>query len=125
MWALSDIEVHPLFLSLSTLIVNSPANCLITGGAGFIGSHLTEKLLNQGHRVIVVDDLSTGQASNLSAVMGHERLEYIQGTVEDEALVSDVVDRADRVYHLRGRHARLTHGAADDARAQAGQQNRA
>lgn len=100
MWALSDIEVHPLFLSLSTLIVNSPANCLITGGAGFIGSHLTEKLLNQGHRVIVVDDLSTGQASNLSAVMGHERLEHIQGTVEDEALVSDVVDRADRVYHL-------------------------
>ncbi|MAI72279.1 MAG: nucleoside-diphosphate sugar epimerase [Rhodopirellula sp.] len=81
-------------------MVNSSANCLITGGAGFIGSHLTEKLLKQGHRVIVVDDLSTGQAGNLAAVMGHERLEYIQGTVEDEALVSDVVDRADRVYHL-------------------------
>ncbi len=80
--------------------MNSSATCLITGGAGFIGSHLTETLLNQGHRVIVVDDLSTGQAENLSAVMGHERLEYIQGTVEDDELVSSVVERADRVYHL-------------------------
>ncbi len=85
---------------LSTCIVNSSVTCLITGGAGFIGSHLTEKLLAEGHRVIVVDDLSTGQAQNLSAVMGHERLEYIEGTVEDDALVSSVVDRADRVYHL-------------------------
>lgn len=73
---------------------------LITGGAGFIGSHLTEHLLFQGHRVIVVDDLSTGRATNLAAVMGHERLEYIEGTVEDESLVAEVVDRADRVYHL-------------------------
>ncbi|MDG2385171.1 MAG: SDR family NAD(P)-dependent oxidoreductase [Pirellulaceae bacterium] len=80
--------------------MNSSATCLITGGAGFIGSHLTETLLSQGHRVIVVDDLSTGQAENLSAVMGHKRLEYIQGTVEDDELVSSVVERADRVYHL-------------------------
>ncbi len=75
-------------------------NCLITGGAGFIGSHLTEFLLNQGHRVIVVDDLSTGRSANLGDVLDHDRLEYIEGTVEDEALVADVVDRADRVYHL-------------------------
>ena len=74
--------------------------CLVTGGAGFIGSHLTERLLAQGHRVIVVDDLSTGRPNNLADVMNHERLEYIEGTVEDEALVADVVDRADRVYHL-------------------------
>lgn len=74
--------------------------CLITGGAGFIGSHLTERLLAGGHRVIVVDDLSTGQAENLAAVLDHDHLEYIQGTVEDESLVADVVDRADRVYHL-------------------------
>lgn len=78
----------------------SPQTCLITGGAGFIGSHLTEYLLAAGHRVIVVDDLSTGQASNLAGVIDHEHLEYIEGTVADDSLVSSVVDRADRVYHL-------------------------
>lgn len=78
----------------------SSQTCLITGGAGFIGSHLTEHLLAAGHRVIVVDDLSTGQASNLADVMDHACLEYIEGTVEDETLVANVVDRADRVYHL-------------------------
>jgi UDP-glucose 4-epimerase len=74
--------------------------CLITGGAGFIGSHLAEYLLNQGHRVIVVDDLSTGRRGNLSGVIDHDHLEYIDGTVEDESLVADLVDRSDRVYHL-------------------------
>ncbi len=74
--------------------------CLITGGAGFIGSHLAERLLADGHRVIVVDDLSTGQKNNLEEVMDHDRLEYIEGTVEDESLVAELVDRADRVYHL-------------------------
>ena len=78
----------------------TPLNCLVTGGAGFIGSHLTERLLADGHRVTVVDDLSTGRQNNLAGVMDHDRLEYIEGTVEDEALVADVVDRADRVYHL-------------------------
>ena len=78
----------------------SSKTCLVTGGAGFIGSHLTECLLQQGHKVIVVDDLSTGQKNNLDHVLGHERLEYIQGTVKDEALVAEVCDRADRVYHL-------------------------
>lgn len=74
--------------------------CLITGGAGFIGSHLTELLLSAGHHVIVVDDLSTGQARNLASVIDHPALEYIEGTVEDERLVATVVDRADRVFHL-------------------------
>jgi len=78
----------------------SPQTCLVTGGAGFIGSHLTESLLHQGHRVIVVDDLSTGQRENLNAVIDHDHLEYIEGSVADESLVADVVDRSDRVYHL-------------------------
>jgi UDP-glucose 4-epimerase len=72
----------------------------VTGGAGFIGSHLTERLLSDGDHVIVVDDLSTGQRENLSGVLRHPRLEYVEGTVEDPALVAELVDRADRVYHL-------------------------
>ena len=93
-----------LFLSIS-LASNPPSTvtiqtCLITGGAGFIGSHLAEYLLDQGHRVIVVDDLSTGSASNLEKIIEHQRMEYIQGSVADQDLVADVVDRSDRVYHL-------------------------
>jgi UDP-glucose 4-epimerase len=78
----------------------SSITSLITGGAGFIGSHLAEQLLNQGHRVIVVDDLSTGNAANLSSVIDHDRLEYIEGSIEEVSLVAEVVGRADRVYHL-------------------------
>lgn len=73
---------------------------LITGGAGFIGSHLTEALLQRGDHVIVVDDLSTGRASNLSGVQSHPGLEWIHRSVEDPELVAQLVDRADRVYHL-------------------------
>lgn len=80
---------------------NSPPKTnLITGGAGFIGSHLTEKLLARGEKVLVVDDLSTGAKNNLDHVIGHENLEYIQGTVEDPELVAEVVGRADVVYHM-------------------------
>ena len=78
----------------------TPETCLITGGAGFIGSHLTGRLLAQGHKVIIVDDLSTGRASNLKDVIDHKNLEYIEGTVEDDDLVAELVDRANRVYHL-------------------------
>ncbi|MCA9105393.1 MAG: GDP-mannose 4,6-dehydratase [Planctomycetales bacterium] len=73
---------------------------LVTGGAGFIGSHLTERLLAAGHRVLVVDDESTGRAANLSAVMGHERLEWIPGSIADEGLIAELIARADDVYHL-------------------------
>ena len=73
---------------------------LITGGAGFIGSHLTECLLRRGDHVIVVDDLSTGRVGNLAQVQDHPQLEWIQRSVEDPELVAQLVDRADRVYHL-------------------------
>ena len=81
------------------LSVTSRTN-LITGGAGFIGSHLTQKLLDSGEKVLVVDDLSTGRKENLDAVSGHENLEIIEGTVEDESLVAEVIGRSDVVYHL-------------------------
>ena len=73
---------------------------LITGGAGFIGSHLTEALLSRGDHVIVVDDLSTGRTNNLAAVQTHPNFEWIHRSIEDPALVASLVDRSDRVYHL-------------------------
>ncbi|TWU57397.1 NAD-dependent epimerase/dehydratase family protein [Rubripirellula reticaptiva] len=75
-------------------------NCLITGGAGFIGSHLAEHLLADGFQVTIVDDLSTGRATNLADIIDHRNLTYIEGTVADPAIVAEQVDRADRVYHL-------------------------
>ena len=73
---------------------------LVTGGAGFIGSHLTEALLAAGHGVVVLDDLSTGRLVNLAAVQDHPRLEVTEGSVTDESLVRKLVAGADVVYHL-------------------------
>jgi len=74
--------------------------CLVTGGAGFIGSHLTEALLARGHGVSVVDDESTGRPENLAAVRSHPRFRYTKGSVTDQDLVRRLVAEADEVYHL-------------------------
>jgi UDP-glucose 4-epimerase len=73
---------------------------LVTGGAGFIGSHLAEALLAAGHEVAVLDDLSTGRLENLQAVVAHPRLSLTTGSVTDEDLVRKLVRDADVVYHL-------------------------
>jgi UDP-glucose 4-epimerase len=73
---------------------------LITGGAGFIGSHLTEYLLQQGDDVIVLDDLSTGSLQNLARVAGNPQLRFVQGSILDRALVTSLIDGRDRVFHL-------------------------
>jgi len=73
---------------------------LVTGGAGFIGSHLTETLLARGDRVTVVDDESTGRYENLAAVHEHPQLEYIRGDIGDADLVARVTAQVDEVYHL-------------------------
>jgi len=75
-------------------------HCLVTGGAGFIGSHLAEALLARTHRVSVVDDESTGTIENLAAVLRHPRLEYTKGSVADVDLVRRLVADVDEVYHL-------------------------
>jgi UDP-glucose 4-epimerase len=73
---------------------------LITGGAGFIGSHLAEYLLADGDHVTVLDDLSTGRRENISDLETHPRFEFIEGCILDRKLVNDLVRRKDRVFHL-------------------------
>lgn len=73
---------------------------LVTGGAGFIGSHLTQRLLERGDHVVVVDDLSTGRRDNLAEVRAHPRFEFVEGSIEDPELTARLVDRADEVYHM-------------------------
>jgi UDP-glucose 4-epimerase len=73
---------------------------LITGGAGFIGSHLAEALLESGHEVFVLDDLSTGCIDNIAHLKGHPRFHYTIDSVFNESLVAELVDRAAVVFHL-------------------------
>ncbi len=73
---------------------------LITGGAGFIGSHLTEYLLDRGDEVVVLDDLSTGRLSNLDTVRDHSRFRFVEGSILDPATVKLAMAEADRVFHL-------------------------
>ncbi|MBU6175366.1 MAG: GDP-mannose 4,6-dehydratase [Planctomycetes bacterium] len=75
-------------------------NILVTGGSGFIGSHLTDSLISEGHTVTVVDDLSTGNSSNLSHLAGHPRLRMVRADFGNAQLVQDVCSEADQVYHL-------------------------
>ncbi|HEX6352597.1 NAD-dependent epimerase/dehydratase family protein [Actinophytocola sp.] len=73
---------------------------LITGGAGFIGSHLTEHLLGLGHEVVVLDDLSTGSEHNLATVRDDPRLRFVRGSVCDPDAVERCMDGVTAVYHL-------------------------
>lgn len=73
---------------------------LVTGGAGFIGSHLAEELLRRGHEVWALDDLSTGRLENLATFERHPRFRFLEGSVMDGALVQGVVAQCDRVFHL-------------------------
>jgi len=73
---------------------------LITGGAGFIGSHLAEKLLALGHDVTILDDLSTGSAENIAHLKHHVAFEYHLDTIFNRQLLAELVDLADVVFHL-------------------------
>jgi len=72
----------------------------ITGGAGFIGSHLAERLIDDGARVLVLDDLSTGAMENLERLVGRPEFEHRIGSVTDAPLVAELVDRCDVTVHL-------------------------
>ena len=73
---------------------------LVTGGAGFIGSHLAESLIRKGHRVTVIDDLSTGSISNIQHLKGKSGFRYFVGTIFDQPMLAELVDDCDVVFHL-------------------------
>jgi nucleoside-diphosphate-sugar epimerase len=73
---------------------------LITGGAGFIGSHLADHLLAEGHEVFVIDDLSTGAMDNIRHLKGHSRFHYEIDTIANGPLLHELVDSVDIVFHL-------------------------
>jgi UDP-glucose 4-epimerase len=73
---------------------------LITGGAGFVGSHLAETLLEQGDEVFVLDDLSTGSIENIEHLKPHERFHYTIDSVMNAPMTAEAIDRVDVVFHL-------------------------
>jgi len=77
-----------------------PMRILITGGAGFIGSHLSDRLIADGHRITVLDNLATGRKENLSAHLGGANLEFIQGSILDLPLLDGLIKNTEYVFHL-------------------------
>jgi len=73
---------------------------LITGGAGFIGSHLAEHLLDHGKRVIVLDDLSTGSIENIEHLKENPRFSYVIDSISNRHVMTELVDKADTIFHL-------------------------
>ena len=73
---------------------------LITGGAGFIGSHLAERLLEDGHEVMVLDNLSTGSIDNIAHLKSAPGFSYAIDSVTNEPLLAEMIDRSDVVFNL-------------------------
>ena len=73
---------------------------LITGGAGFIGSHLAEVLLERGDEVLLMDNLSTGSMENIRHLKSYDRMHYFLDTLENRHLLAELVDEADVIFHL-------------------------
>ncbi len=73
---------------------------LVTGGAGFIGSHLAQRLAADGNEVIVVDDLSTGSLNNIKTLIGKPGFEFVKGDIGDSAIMESAARKCDRIFHL-------------------------
>ena len=73
---------------------------LITGGAGFIGSHLSELIIDNGHELTIIDDLSTGRKSNLEKLSQNQNINIVFDSIDNVALVNDLVSNSDFVIHL-------------------------
>ena len=81
-------------------LMSPKSNLLVTGGAGFIGSHLVERLLADGHSVTVIDDLSTGRLENLSAVLSHPDFVMVKAKISQCDRLGELVKKSSGIYHL-------------------------
>lgn len=77
-----------------------PTTYLITGGAGFIGSHLADTLLREGHRVLALDDLSTGQIGNIAHLHNHPNFQFIRASITDEVVLDRLASEVTTIVHL-------------------------
>jgi len=77
-----------------------PTTYLLTGGAGFIGSHLAERLLSIGHRVLALDNLSTGSANNIAHLLKHERYQFVRAEITDANVIDRMASESDVIVHL-------------------------
>ena len=81
-------------------MISNKGHIIVTGGAGFIGSHLVERLLNDGQRAVVIDDLSTGRMENLATVQGDPRFRFIHSTISTCKELPELIEDAQAIYHL-------------------------
>ena len=72
---------------------------VVTGGAGFIGSHLAEELARQGYHIIILDDLSTGRVENIEGLLKKDNVQFIQGTITDLSLLEKLFQGASYIFH--------------------------
>ncbi len=73
---------------------------LVTGGAGFIGSHICERLISDGHQVTILDSASTGRLSNLNGIIDSPQLHLVEGSILDTNVLNPLIKNADYVFHL-------------------------
>ena len=78
----------------------SPKRILITGGAGFIGSHLAEELIKAGHSVKILDDFSTGSVNNILGLFNYKNFNMIRGSITDKELLAKAASDVDVIFHL-------------------------
>jgi UDP-glucose 4-epimerase len=84
----------------AAIIKSVPMRILVTGGAGFIGSHLCERLIKEGHSVTALDNFSTGMASNLASLEGAQQFNLVEGSILDTHVLTPLINQADYVFHL-------------------------
>ena len=73
---------------------------LITGGAGFIGSHLAERVLEQDHEVFIIDNLWTGKLENIAGIKNNENLHLVIDTILNESVMNELIFKVDHIYHM-------------------------